>query len=79
MNIAGFVIRLLETLKQVQDTFDVSLSYLNIGILNAAGRFSSLYGCSMLLRLDVYSHYRLHHLKVVKYVFYFCFQRLLSF
>ena len=79
MNVAGYVIKLLETLKQVQHTFDVSLSCLNIGILkistNTAGCFSSLFGCSMLLLLDFYSRYRLHHhLKVVKCVFYFCFQ-----
>lgn len=70
-----FVIKLLETLKQlqVQHTFDVSLSCLGIGILkmttNTAGCFSSLYGCSMLLLLDVDSRYLLHHhLKVVKCV-----------
>lgn len=79
MNVAGYVIKLLETLKQVQPTFNVSLSCLNIGILkistNTAGCFSSLCGCSMLLLLDAGSPCLLHHhLKVVKCVFYFCFQ-----
>ena len=68
------IIKVPKTLKQLQHTFNVSFSCLDIGILkmtiNSAGCFSSLYGCSMLLLLDVDSRYLLHHhLKVVKCVF----------